>query len=110
METIFTEVSLEKVKFIDNSFDILISITDFANIEHNIFCKHVNVLKMQNTYELLDEEMFPTFVSDIFYEELEARQIKDKFKSLGYEFTEGFPYNPNNNLIIPQNQSYAICV
>lgn len=106
MKTLFTEVSLDKVEFTNNSFDISIYITNSANEEYCIYCKHVNAFKLQNSFELSDKEIFPTFISDIFYEELELGQAENKFRSLGYAFTEGFPYNPNNNLVMPQNESY----
>ena len=111
METIFVDVSLDKIEYVDNLFDILIHVTDAINHEYTIYCKHVNILKMQNTYNFSDDEKFPIFVTEINHEKLSIGKEEIKFKSLGYEFTEGFPYNQSNKMVIPQNDSYSyLCI
>ncbi|BFT72357.1 hypothetical protein [Paenibacillus sp. P36] len=103
MEQIFSNVMLEKIKFIDNRQDIQFEFYDSENGNDlgKVICKNIFLFNCHTAFEP-NEDSFPCFVLDVNIHELENDDIVLKFKKYIYEYGE------SDKPIIPKSEVYHL--
>lgn len=105
MSIVFSNVSIEKMNFIneknDIKFEFIDSYKDSNNYCGEMTCKNIYTFKMDTAFED-DEFCFPCFICDITSVKLDKSQIDLNFKKLEYE------YKYSDGTIIPKSEEYHL--
>ncbi|BFT72379.1 hypothetical protein [Paenibacillus sp. P36] len=103
MENIFSDVMLDKIKFIDNRQDIQFEFYDSENGNDlgKVICEKIFLFNCHTAFEP-NEESFPCFVLDVNIHELENDDIVLKFKKYNYGYSGG------DKPIIPKSAAYHL--
>lgn len=85
MSTVFSNVNLNRIDFVDGGPDIRFEFIDSIHGSHKyigeIICKHITLFKMDTSFDSLDDYVFPCFLCDVIVNRFDTDISKENTRN-----------------------------